>query len=107
MIHKQLVILSLLVLTTSCSLLPQREVQIVSKPVEIDIIQPTLPRPLELGVPKWYVVSEARITNPCKGTLSFEPKRFNDEGVEQLKRPKTCDLLERENPDWPVGSWMR
>lgn len=103
MIQKQLVILSLLVLTTSCSLLPQREVQIVSKPVEIDIIQPTLPRPLELGVPKWYVVSEARITNPCKRTLSFEPKRFNDEGVEQLKRPKTCDLLERENPDWPVG----
>ena len=103
MIQKQLVILSLLVLTTSCSLLPQREVQIVSKPVEIDIIQPTLPRPLELGVPKWYVVSEARITNPCKRTLSFEPKRFNDEGVEQLKRPKTCELTERENPEWPEG----
>ena len=103
MIRKQLVILSLLVLTTSCSLLPQREVQIISKPVEIDIIQPTLPRPLELGVPKWYVVSEARIVNPCVKSLSYEPKRFNDEGVEQLKRPKTCDLLERENPDWPVG----
>ncbi|MDA7915342.1 hypothetical protein N9B98_03660, partial [bacterium] len=33
----------------------------------------------------------------------FEPKRFNDEGVEQLKRPKVCELEERENPEWPVG----
>lgn len=94
MIQKQLVILSLLVLTTSCSLLPQREVKIVSKPVEIDIIQPTLPRPLELGVPKWYVVSEARITNPCKKTIPFDPPKYNDKGEEQLKRPKSCDLLE-------------
>ena len=23
--------------------------------------------------------------------------------LEQFKRPKTCELDERENPDWPVG----
>lgn len=62
-----------------------------------------LPRPINLTAPTWYVVSEARIVNPCKRTLSFEPKRFDDKGVEQLKRPKACDLSERENPDWPEG----
>ena len=56
-----------------------------------------------MTAPKWFVVSEAKIVNPCKRTLSFEPKKFNDEGVEQLKRPKTCELTERENPDWPEG----
>jgi len=66
-------------------------------------MQPTLPRPVELTAPKWYVVSEARIVNPCKRTLSFEPKQFDDKGVEQFKRPKTCDLKQRENPDWPEG----
>tara|TARA_A200000159_G_scaffold95128_1_gene88273 strand:+ start:275 stop:694 length:420 start_codon:yes stop_codon:yes gene_type:complete len=66
-------------------------------------MQPDLPRPVNLTAPTWYVVSEARIVNPCKRTLSFEPKRFDDKGVEQLKRPKACDLSERENPDWPEG----
>jgi hypothetical protein len=80
-----------------------KQVEIVSKPVVIDIMQPDLPRPVNLTAPKWYVVSEARIVNPCKRTLSFEPKRFDDKGVEQLKRPKACDLSERENPDWPEG----
>jgi|TARA_B100000902_G_scaffold123142_1_gene123150 hypothetical protein len=56
-----------------------------------------------LTAPKWYVVSEAKIVNPCKRTIPYEPKKFNDEGVEQFKRPKTCELDERENPEWPVG----
>tara|TARA_Y100000389_G_scaffold101311_1_gene98054 strand:- start:3856 stop:4293 length:438 start_codon:yes stop_codon:yes gene_type:complete len=71
--------------------------------VQLDIIQPTLPREISLQTPKWYVVSEARIVNPCVKSLSYEPKRFNEEGVEQFKRPKTCELNERENPEWPVG----
>jgi hypothetical protein len=66
-------------------------------------MQPDLPRPVELTAPKWFVVSEARIVNPCKRTLSFEPKSFDDKGVEQLKRPKTCELSQRDNPDWPEG----
>jgi hypothetical protein len=59
---KTLAILSLAaILSSSCSLIPTKKVEIISKPVEIDIIQPTLPRPLDLTAPKWYVVSEARI----------------------------------------------
>jgi len=80
-----------------------KQLEVVSKPVQLDIMQPALPRPLELTAPNWYVVSEAVITNPCKKSLSFDPKRFNDEGVEILKRPKNCELSERDNPDWPVG----
>jgi hypothetical protein len=88
---------------SGCSIFGTKQIEVVSKPIEIDIMQPTLPRPLDLTAPKWFVVSEAKIVNPCIKSLSFEPKRFNDEGVEQLKRPKTCELSERENPEWPVG----
>ena len=104
MILKKLVISIALITTISgCSLLPTKKLEVVSKPVQLDIIQPTLPREISLQTPKWYVVSEARIVNPCVATISFEPKRFDENGVEQLKRPKQCELEERENPDWPVG----
>ena len=96
-----LVCLTLLI--SGCSLIPARNVEIVSKPIQIDIMQPDLPRPIELTAPKWFVVSEAKIVNPCRATIPFEPKKFDDKGVEKFKRPKTCELNERENPDWPVG----
>ena len=84
----------LALITSGCSLLGSKQVEIVSKPIEIEIMQPDLPRPVELTAPKWYVVSEARIANLCK-------KIVQEDGTE--KRPKTCDLEDRENPDWPEG----
>jgi hypothetical protein len=101
---RTLAVLSLLVLTTSCSLLPTKTVTIVSKPVEIEIIQPTLPRPLELGIPKWYVVSEARIANPCQKVMKLDENGehiVNADGTHQTTRPKTCELEDRDNPEWP------
>ena len=92
-----------MIVISGCSLIPARNIEISSKPIQIDIMQPDLPRPVNLTAPKWFVVSEAKIVNPCRRTISFDPPKFNDEGVEQLKRPKTCELDERENPDWPVG----
>ena len=104
MILRNYIVLAILAIAISgCSLLGTKQVEIVSKPIQIDIMQPDLPRPVNLTAPQWYVVSEARIVNPCKRSLSFEPKRFDENGVEQLKRPKACDLSERENPDWPEG----
>lgn len=104
MTQKNFLILTCLTLLISgCSILGTKKVEVVSKPIEIDIMQPALPRPLELTAPKWFVVSEAKIVNPCVATISFEPKRYKEDGTEQLKRPKTCELSERENPDWPVG----
>ena len=95
MIQRNFTISALIILLSSCSLLPERKVEIISKPIEIEIMQPDLPRPVELTAPKWFVVSEAKIVNPCVKSLSFEPKKFNDEGVEQLKRHKTCELTDR------------
>ena len=90
MIQKNFSILVALTLTISgCSLMGTKEVEIISKPIKVEIMQPTLPRPVELTAPKWFVVSEARITNPC----------VKVEG----KRPKSCSLEDRENPDWPEG----
>ncbi len=104
MTHSKFLSLTLLLfLTSGCSTFSTRPVEIVSKPIQIDIMQPALPRPVELTAPTWYVVSEAKITNPCKKSLSFDPKKYNDKEEEILKRPKTCELSERENPDWPVG----
>ena len=92
MIQKLFTILILLTIS-GCSLLGTKQIEVVSKPVQIDIMQPDLPRPLELTAPKWYVVSEAKIANPCKKV---------GDGSE-VKRPKVCDLEDRENPDWPEG----
>ena len=101
---KNYIILAVLTLTISgCSLLGTKQVEIVSKPIEIEIMQPDLPRPVNLIAPKWYVVSEAKIVNPCKKSLSFDPPKFDENKVEQLKRPKVCDKSEKENPDWPDG----
>ena len=95
MILKKLVILTALAVTISgCSILGTKKVEVVSKPVQLDIMQPTLPREISLQTPKWYVVSEARIANPCK-------KVVQEDGTE--KRPKQCELEDRENPEWPVG----
>ena len=95
MIQKNYIISTILLLAISgCSLLGTKQLEVISKPVQIDFMQPDLPRPVELTAPKWFVVSEARIANPCK-------KIVQEDGTE--KRPKVCDLSETENPDWPDG----
>lgn len=87
-----LAVLTLLI--SGCSLLPTKKIEVVSEPIQIDIIQPSLPRQVNLTEPTWYVVSEAVITNPCI-------KRLQDDG--SMKRPKTCLQEDKENPDWPEG----
>lgn len=94
MIARTLLILITTIAISGCSLLGSKQVEIVSKPVPIEIIQPAMPREINLDTPKWYVVSEAVITNPCI-------KRLQDDG--SMKRPKTCIKEDRENPDWPEG----
>ena len=95
MIQKNFIsLLFLTVAISGCSLLPTKKVEIVSTPIEIDILQPDLPRPVQLTAPKWWVISEARITNPCK-------KVVQEDGTE--KRPKSCAKEDTENPDWPEG----
>jgi len=94
MIARSFLILATILTISGCSIFGSKPVEIVSKPIKIDIIQPQLPRPIDLQEPKFYVVSEAVIANPCK-------KVVQEDGTE--KRPKECALEDRENPDWPVG----
>ena len=104
MIQKNFISLLFLTIAISgCSLIPAKQIEISSKPIQIDIMQPDLPRPVQLTAPQWWVVSTAKITNPCRKTISFDPKKFDENGVEQLKRPKACAKEDTENPDWPDG----
>jgi hypothetical protein len=47
-----------------------------------------MPRNIDLKEPKFYVVSEAKITNPC---------------VKDKETGKRDCSLGKENPDWPEG----
>ena len=96
----------LLLITSGCSLLGTKQIEVVTKPIEIEIIQPTMPREIKLGVPKWYVVSEAVITNRCNQVMKLDENGehiVKEDGTHQLTRPKQCELEDRENPEWPEG----
>ncbi len=53
-----------LLIISGCSLIP-KQVEVVTKPIQIDIVQPVLPRPIDLKEPKWYVVSDSKIIENC------------------------------------------
>jgi len=49
-------------MVSSCSLVPsKKEVQITTKAIERTIIQPVMPREIDLKEPYWYVVSDKNI----------------------------------------------
>ena len=62
---KQIVIAFLALTISGCSLLGPREVEVITKPIQIDIVQPVMPRPMDLKEPKWYVVSDTKIIENC------------------------------------------
>ena len=78
-----LTILPLLVISGCAT----KQVEVITKPIEIEIIQPTMPRAIDLKEPRWYVVSEAKIANPC---------------VKNPEGKRDC-TLGKEHPDWPDG----
>ena len=84
-------VLALAVLTISgCSLLqqPPREVEIITKPIKVDIVQPILPRPIKLKEPKWYVKSLPKTSKIKGGDKTFVDKDVGDlmieDGVELI-----------------------
>ena len=64
---KQIASVLALLTISGCSLLQQapREVEIITKPIQIDIVQPVMPRAIDLKEPKWYVVSDTKIIENC------------------------------------------
>lgn len=84
---KPLASLSAILLLSGCSLLQQapREVEIITKPVKLDIVQPTMPRPLNLKEPKWYVVSDRKIPK--------EDRTYLDKFIEDIKKKHGGDIV--------------
>ena len=84
---KLLASLSAILLLSGCSLLQQapREVEIITKPVKLDIAQPTMPRPLDLKEPKWYVVSDRKIPK--------EDRTYLDKFIEEIKKKHGGDVV--------------
>jgi hypothetical protein len=66
-----------LIMACSCSLLPTKPIQVSAKPIERKIVQPIMPREIDLKQPQWIVITPdnweeqlARIENQ-EGELVF------------------------------------
>jgi len=114
MIARTLLLLTTATLISGCSILsglgigkkPEKIIEIVTKPIEIEIIQPTMPRPIQLQAPTWYVVSEAVVPNPCKVIPKLDEAGnpvLKEDGEPQTTRPQACAPEEKENPNQPEG----
>lgn len=91
---KQLVsVLLIPIVLSSCSLLGQRQVEVVTKPVQIEIAQPTMPRAIDLKEPKWYVVSDAKIIEAC--LKDPETKKSNCKLGREDKYPEGYTYLDK------------
>ena len=71
-----------------------KPITVSSKPVDIKIIQPAMPRGIDLEDIKWHVVSTAPIANPCV--------KDNETGKRVKNEDGSCKYG-KENPDWPEG----
>jgi len=60
---KKIVVAStVLMMACSCSLIPSKQqVEVISKPIERNIVQPIMPREIDLKDPYWYVVSDKNL----------------------------------------------
>ena len=72
---------------SGCSLfkMPPREVEIITKPIQIEVVQPTLPRPVSLKEPRWYVVSDRKIPK--------EDRTYLDKFIEDIKKKHGGDIV--------------
>ena len=46
-----------MILACSCSLLPTKQIQVSAKPIERQIVQPIMPREIDLRQPEWIAVT--------------------------------------------------
>ena len=106
---KQIVSVLALLTISGCSLLQQapREVEIITKPVQIDIVQPVMPRAIDLKEPKWYVVSDTVIIENClkdpetkksncklgREDLYPEGHTYLDKFIEDIKKKHGGDIV--------------
>jgi hypothetical protein len=99
-------VLALLTIS-GCSLLQPKQVEVITKPIKIDIVQPTMPRAIDLKEPKWYVVSDAVIIENClknpetkksdcklgKEDLYPEGYTYHDKFIDDIKKKHGGDVV--------------
>ena len=56
-LNKSAAMLMVLMMAYSCSLLPTIPLQVTAKPIERTIVQPIMPREIDLKQPQWIVVT--------------------------------------------------
>ena len=75
----------------SCSLIPTKQVEVITKPLERTIVQPILPREIDLKEPYWYVVSSKNLEEfllylEKMGYISNKKLRFRNIVKKTLKK---------------------
>ena len=50
-------LLTVLMMGSSCSLLPTKQIQVTAKPIERKIVQPIMPREIDLKQPQWIAIT--------------------------------------------------
>lgn len=55
--RKSAALLMILMMACSCSLLPTKQIQVTAKPMERTIVQPVMPREINLKEPMWIAVT--------------------------------------------------
>ena len=75
-----------LMLGSSCSLIPSKKVEVITKPIERKIVQPILPREIDLKEPYWYVVSEKNIDEFLFLAMSVPDYELMAYNMQELKR---------------------
>ena len=51
------ILLTILMMGSSCSLIPTKQIEVTAKPMERTIVQPIMPREIDLKEPQWIVVT--------------------------------------------------
>ena len=49
--------LMILIMVCSCSLIPTKQIEVTAKPLDRKIVQPIMPREIDLQEPKWIVIT--------------------------------------------------
>ena len=71
------ILLTISMMGSSCSLLPTKEIQVTAKPMERTIVQPVMPREIDLKSVKWLTVTpenweeQLKIIEEQEGELVF------------------------------------
>ena len=56
-LNRSAVMLIILMMVSNCSLIPTRGIEVSAKPIDRKIVQPVMPREIDLQEPMWIVVT--------------------------------------------------